>query len=208
MKTQIITLLCCILCNWAIAQQQPNTIKVNARVVYVDPEPTFKATVSISSAFSSFDNDMMSLNQMKEHFKKTLEDNGLSWNNIKKHKGTFGFETMGYKKEGAIYEYETSSAEAMKIFLNIKLPILYRLDATSVIELDNQEAEKITRMALEKAAKKATFLTKAMKRQLGKILSIEQDIGDLVGKPFATTLYYDRIPGEFFYDVTVVYELK
>ena len=208
MKTQIITLLCCLLCSWVMAQQQPNTIKVNARVVYVDPEPTFKATVSISSAFSSFDNDMMSLTQIKEHFKKTLEDNGISWNAIKEHEGTFGFETMGYKKEGAIYEYNTSSAEAMKIFLNIRLPILYRLDATSVIELDSQEAEKITLMALEKASKKATLLTKAMKRELGKIISIEQNIGDMVGKPFSTTLYYDRIPGEFFYDVSVVYELK
>ncbi len=208
MKTQVITLLCCIICNWAIAQQQPNTIKVSARVVYVDPEPTFKATVSISSAFSSFDNEMMGLVQVKEHFKKTLEDNGISWNTIKEHEGTFGFETMGYKKEGAIYEYETSSADAMKVFLNISLPFLYRLDATSVIELDSQEVEKITQMALEKAYKKAALLTKVMKRQLGKIISIEQNIGDLVGKPFATTLYYDRIPGEFFYDVTVVYELK
>ena len=208
MKTQVITLLSCILCSWAIAQQQPNTIRVNAKTVYVDPEPVYKAEISLSAAYSGSENNMMSLNQMKELFKKTLEEAGLSWKNIKEHDGLFGFETMGFKQEGVIYEYKTASVKEMKRFLNIKMPILQSLDAASSIELNSQEADKIIQMTLDKSYKKATLLAKAMKRKVGKIISISENTGSLIGKPYDTSLYYDRTPGEFYYDLMVVYELK
>lgn len=208
MKTQVITLLSCILCGLAIAQQQPNTIKVSAKTVYVDPEPTYNAEVSLSAAYAGSDNNMMTMNQMKAHFKKTFEESGLSWESIKEHDGPFGFETMGFKQEGVIYKYKTISVEEMKKFLNIKMPILQRQDITSSIELDPQEAEKIIQMTLDKSYKKAALLAKAMKREIGKVISISENTGSLIGKPYATSLYYDRTPGEFYYDLVVVYELK
>lgn len=210
MKNQIITILCFILSYGAIAQPQPNTIEVSSRVIYVDPEPTYKAVVSISSAFSAFVEDKMTLNEMTAHFKNTLEKSGLSWENVKEHPGTFGFESMGYPKEGIIYVYETVSVEEMKKFLNIRMPILQSLDMASWIELDALEVDKIIKMALDKNYKKATLLAKAMKREVGAIISTTENIGDILseGKPYPTTLYYNREPGEFYYDLTTVFELK
>ena len=199
-----------MLCYGAISQQQPNTIKVTSRVIYVDPEPTYKAQVTLSSAFSAFKNHEMTLKEMKEDFKNTLEKSGLSWENVKEHTGAFGFETMGYQKEGIIYEYQTLSVEEMKKFLNIRMPILQSLDMISWIELDNEEVETIIQMALDKNHKKAALLAKAMKRKVGTIISISENIGDILseGKPYPTALYYNREPGEFYYDLTVVFELK
>ena len=210
MKTQIISILCCILCYGAIAQQQPNTIKVTSRVIYVDPEPTYKAQVSISSVSSTYKNYEMTLNELKELFKTTLEKSGLSWENVKEHSGTFGFETLGYQQEGIIYEYQTLSVEEMKKFLNIRMPILQSLNMASWIELDNQEVEKIIQMALDKNYKKAALLAKAMKRKVGSIISASENVGDILseGKPYPTALYYNREPGEFYYDLTVVFELE
>lgn len=191
----------------AIAQEQPHTIKVNARVIYIDPDPTYKADISLSTAFSSYDKNVLSLDQMVERFKKSVTENGLSWNDIKEYPGVFGFETMGYNKEGIIYQYETKSAENMKQFLSLQLPIINRLDMSSTIEISSEEAAKITQMALDKALKQATLLAKTAKRQVGAVLAIKEN-GGLFGKPYGISLHYNRPPGEFYYDVEVTYELK
>ncbi|WP_339917968.1 hypothetical protein [Yeosuana marina] len=207
MKTSIHLLAFCLICNWAVAQAQSKTIKVSSKIVYIDPDPVFKADVSLSNAFSSFDNNMMNLDQIKAYFKKSLEENGLSWKNVKEHPGTFGFETMGYQKPGVIYEYETKSVEDMKRFLNIKLPILQPLSASSTIEIDHEEAQKIAQMAFDKAFKKANLLAKTLNKQVGDILIVEEN-SSLLDKPYSVALFYDRPPGEFFYDIVVTYELK
>lgn len=207
MKISILLFAFCTIYNWAAAQVQPKTIRVSSRVVYIDPDPIFSAEVSLSNAFSSYNNNMMNLDQLKAYFKKTLEENGLSWQNIKEHSGTFGFETMGYQKPGIIYEYETKSVEDMKQFLNIELPILQRLNASSTIEIDKEEAQRITQMAFNKALKKASLLAKTFNKKVGDILKVEEN-SSLADKPYTVALYYDRPPGEFFYDIVVTYELK
>lgn len=191
----------------AKAQEQANTITVSARVIYIDPDPTFKADISLSTAFSSYDKNVLSLEQMVEHFKKSVTDIGLSWADVKEYPSDFGFETMGYNKEGIIYQYETKSVEDMKRFLNLQIPTMNRLDMRSSIEIDPQEAAKITKMALDKALGQATLLAKTAKRQVGAILAIEEN-GGVLDKPYAVALYYNRPPGEFYYDVKVTYVLK
>ncbi|SIS39265.1 hypothetical protein SAMN05421766_101416 [Zobellia uliginosa] len=207
MKTQSITLLLLFLCSLSMAQQQPNTIKVNARVTYIDPEPVFRADISLTDSYSDQSINKMQIDQMRAHFKKLIEDNGLSWKDIKEHPGIFGFETMGYNKEGIIYQYETKSAENMRQFLKIKSPLIQSLNMTSNIHIDNNEAEKITQMAFDKSYEKASLLAKTMHKDLGDIISVQEN-GSVYGKQYGVSLYYDRPPGEFYYDIAVTYELK
>ncbi|OWW26652.1 hypothetical protein [Zobellia galactanivorans] len=190
-----------------MAQQQPNTIRVSARAIYIDPDPVFKADVSLTDSYSDQSINKMQIDQMRAHFKKIIEDNGLSWNDIKEHPGTFGFETMGYNKEGIIYQYKTKSAENMKQFLKIKSPLIQSLNMTSNIQIDDREAEKITQMAFDKSYKQASLLAKTMNKDLGNILSVQEN-GSVFGKQYGVSLYYDRPPGEFYYDIMVTYELK
>lgn len=209
MKTPTITVLllctCLMVCCPSIAQQPNNTIKVNARVTYIDPNPTYKAVVSLSNT-SNYDYDSMNVTELKERFKKSVTESGLSWAGIKEHPGTFGFETMRYNKEGILYLYETKSVEGMKRFLNIKLPILQNLEMSSTVEIDSQEAEKITQMALDKAFKQATLLANKAKKKLGDIVALKEH-GGLFDKPYQVSLYYNRPPGEFFYEIEVTYEI-
>ncbi|MBD0777598.1 hypothetical protein HPE56_07320 [Maribacter sp. ANRC-HE7] len=210
MKTPTITVLllctCLLVCCPSIAQQLPNTIKVTSRVIYIDPDPTYKAVISLSNT-SNYEYDSMSVAELKERFKKRVEESGLSWDSIKEHPGTFGYETMRYNKEGALYLYETKSAEGMKQFLNIKLPILQILDMSSSIEIDSGEAEKITQMAMDTSFKQATLLANKAKKKLGGIVALKEN-GGLFNKPYRVNLYYDRPPGEFYYDIEVTYEIQ
>ncbi|WP_157491678.1 P-loop NTPase family protein [Maribacter thermophilus] len=210
MKTSTITALllctCLFVCSSLFAQQLANTIKVTARIIYIDPDPTYKATISLSNP-SSYDYDYVSLAELKERFKKRVEESGLSWSSIKEHPFTFGYETMRYNKEGALYLYETKSVEEMKQFLNIKLPILQVLDMSSAIVIDDKEVEIITQMALDKSFKQATLLAKNAKKKLGGIIALKEN-GALFNKPYEVSLYYDRPPGEFYYDMEVTYEIQ
>lgn len=210
MKTSTITALllctCLFVCSSLFAQQLANTIKVTARIIYIDPDPTYKATISLSNP-SSYDYDYVSLAELKERFKKKVEESGLSWSSIKEHPGTFGYETMRYNKEGALYLYETKSVEEMKRFLTIKLPILQVLDMSSAIVIDDKEVEIITQMALDKSFKQATLLAKNAKKKLGGIIALKEN-GALFNKPYEVSLYYDRPPGEFYYDMEVTYEIQ
>lgn len=63
-------------------------------------------------------------------------------------------------------------------------------------------------MTLDKTYKKAALLGATMKMKIGKVISIKENIGSPICKPYATSLYYGRAPEEFYYDFVVVYELK
>lgn len=207
MKKQLVTLLSYILCHWAIAQQKPNTIEVSARTIYVDPEPIFTSEV-ILNRDTSLDPNAMTLDEIRENFKKVLAKNDLPWKNIKEHKGVFNYEAVGFGQEGILYSYKTTSIKEIKRFMAIKFPMLQKLRTTSSIEIDSEEAEEIIRITLDKTHKQAILLAKAMRRTIGKISSISTDTKELIGKPYETTLNYYRPPGEFFYDIEVTYELK
>jgi len=206
MKKLILTLISLTFCTLITAQEK-NTIKVSSRVIYIDPDPTFQADVALSGTHLLKDNNKIEFDSIKQDFKNKIEENQLSWTNVKEYPGAFGFETMGYNSLGIIYQYETKSASDMKRFLNIRLPTLTRLDVRSIIEIDLQEAKKITQMGYDKSLKQATLLAKTMKKQVGAIIAVEEN-GSLFAKPYAVGLYYNRPPGEFYYDIEVTYELK
>jgi len=206
MKKLILTLVSLTFCV-LIEAQEKNTIKVNSRILYIDPSPTFTADIALNGTFLIKDDNKTELDKIKQDFKNAVEENGLSWADVKEYPGTFGYETMGYNTLGIMYQYETKSVEDMKRFLNIRLPSLTRLDIRSTIEIDEHEAEKITQMAYDKALKQATLLAKPIKKQVGEIIAVEEN-GGLLSKPYAVTVYYSRPPGEYFYDIEVTYELR
>lgn len=198
MRIKIITFLLSIIYYGVIAQVQQSTVKVTSRVVYIDPTPIFKAEVSMSNAFSGAVNTVIGLEELKSQFRKIITDSALSWSNVKENPGTFGFESMGYNNmEGIIYEYQTKSVDEMKRFLNIKSPILQRLDASSTIEIDDEEAQKITQMAFDEALKKATLLANTLHKKVGAIIAVEEN-GSLSSKPYSVSLYYSRPPRGIF----------
>ena len=202
----IVYILLAFLPLMGMAQEKSTTIKVSAKAVHIDPSPIYKSTVSLSSAFASYATDGIDLGQLKSNYKKALESHGFAWNEIKETPYEFGFETMGYDKEGAVYEFTTTSAEKMRTFLGIKSLGIQRLNAIAILEIDPDEARSLSEMALKDATAKATAIALALGKQLGPIEVVEDN--QFTGKQIETSIYYDRPVGEYVYTLQVVFATK
>ena len=188
------------------SQEKTTAIKVSARAVHMDRTPTFKATLSLSPVFSSYVADGMDLEQLKSHFRKALETKGIAWEEPKETPYEFGFETMGYDKDGAVYEFTTTSVEKMRAFLGIKSLGLQRLNAIALFEIDEAEAKTLYQSAMQDARSKAAAIAKTLDKELDDVLIAEDT--QYVGKQVETTIYYDRPVGEFIYSLLVTFSTK
>jgi len=184
--------------------QENTTIKVSAQVIHIDSSPTYKATMSLSPAYSSYGANDMSLEELKSHYKNALESKGIPWDEVKETPYEFGFETMGYDKEGAIYEFTTTSTEKMRTFLRTKSLGLQRLNIIAILEIDAEESKNLYEAALKDARTKATTIATALGKNLGDIVVIEDN--QYMGKQVETSIFYDRPVGEYIYSLQVVYK--
>jgi len=162
--------------------------------------------MSLSTAFSSYAADGMDLDQLKSHYKKALENNGIAWAEIKETPYGFGFETMGYDKEGVVYEYTTTSTDKMRTFLSIKSLGVQRLNAIAILEIDQEESKKLYETALKNAQTKAASIAATLGKELGDILTIEDN--QYIDQQVETSIFYDRPVGEYIYSLQVVFETK
>jgi len=199
----LVYLIITLLPFMGFSQDQITTIKVSARAIHIDPSPTYKATVSLSTVFSSYAVDGMDLPQLKSHYQKALESKGISWNELKETPYEFGFETMGYDKEGAVYEFTTTSTEKMRAFLGIKSMGLQRLNAIALFEIDVEEAKTLYESALQDARIKAEAIAKTLGKKLGEVMIVEDN--QYIGKQLETAIYYDRPAGEYIYTLQVTF---
>nr|WP_288977448.1 SIMPL domain-containing protein [uncultured Allomuricauda sp.] len=206
MKQLLYVLLVVMMPSVMAAQEQSATIKVLARAIHVDSSPTYKATVSISPAYSSYASDGMDFEELRSLYQKALELQGISWKEIKERPYEFGFETMGYDKEGAIYEFSTSSIEKMRTFLTIKSLGLQRLNSVAVIKIDENAAKLLYGKAMEDARKKASLIALTLGKELGDVITVEDN--QYLNEQVETSIYYDRPVGEYIYSLQVIFETK
>lgn len=207
MKKTILLITILLLPLLLIAQQQTTTIKVSARSVLIDSSPEFKATVALSSSYSSLPAEMTTLEILKKKYKSALKANDISWSNLKKDSNGFGYESMGYGKDGIIYEYRTKSVEKMKKFLKTKSLGMQMINYSSIITIDEEEAAKLSETALASAKARAVIIAAAMGKELGDIKEIE-DLNNRYGEEVESSIYYDRPIGEYFYMINVIFTVK
>lgn len=206
MKQLLYVLLVVMMPSVIAAQEQSATITVLARAIHLDSSPTYKATVSISPAYSSYASDGMDFEELRSLYQKALELQGISWKEIKERPYEFGFETMGYDKEGAIYEFSTSSIEKMRTFLTIKSLGLQRLNSVAVIKIDENAAKLLYGKAMEDARKKASLIALTLGKELGDVITVEDN--QYLNEQVETAIYYDRPVNEYIYSLQVVFETK
>lgn len=190
-----------------IAQRPPAVIKVSARAVYIDPSPIFKATVTVSSTYSSLPEEMVTLEKLKKKFKEALQEKNIPWSDLKENPNDFGYETLSYPKEGVIYEYVTTSISSMKKFLEIKSLGLQQLNSVCIINIDANEAKKLIEIALKKAKERALIIAEALGKQLGDIQEVE-DLNNRWGEEVESSLYYDRPAAEYIHMINAIFTIK
>lgn len=189
-----------------ISQEKNTTIKVSARAVHTDPTPTYKTTVSLSTAFSSYVADGMDLEELKSRYKKALESNNISWSELRENPYGFGFETMGYDNDGVIYEFTTTSTEKMRAFLKTRSQGVQRLNTMAVLDIDPEESKKLYETALKDAKTKASTIATTLGKELGNILLIEDS--QYIDKQVETTIFNDRPVGVYIHFLQVVFAVK
>ena len=207
MKKVLFSTLVLFLPLLMIAQRSHAVIKVSARAVHIDPSPIFKATVTVSSTYSSLPEEMVTLEKLKKKFKEALHEKGIPWSDLKENPNDFGYETLSYPKEGAIYVYTTSSVSSMKKFLEIKSLGLQQLNSVCTIKIDANEAQKLSEIALKKAKERASIIAKAMGKQLGDIQEVE-DLNNRWGQQVENSLYYDRPAAEYIYMINAIFTVR
>ncbi|AWX44617.1 hypothetical protein HME9304_01620 [Flagellimonas maritima] len=189
---------------FGFGQKQPS-IQVIGRAVHIDKTPMFKGSVTLSSAYSSLPSETFTLSQMKEKYDAALKSNGISLAQLKEDK--FAYESLGYDKEGTIYEFETSTLEDFRKFMKSKSFGVQRLQFDQVITLDEEEIASLSKKAFENAKKKAEAMTKNIELDLGKVISID-DNRNYLDEEIIRGLYYDKPLGHFQYEVVVTFALK
>ena len=189
------------------AQQSPTIIKVSARALHIDSSPEFRAIVSLSNAYSSLPAEMTTLKILKKQYKEALEAKGISWSDLKENPYDFGYETMFYGKEGAIFEFRTTSIEKMKTVLTVESLGMQLVKSVSVITIDNEEAAILSQQALARCKERASVIANTMGKELGDIIEIE-DLNNRWGEEVETHLYYENSPAEYIYMLNVIFSVK
>jgi len=207
MKKTIFLITILLLPLIIVSQQQTTTIKVSARSVLIDSSPEFKATVALSSSYSSLPAEMTTLEILKKKYKEALKAHDISWSKLKKDPNGFGYESMGYGKDGIIYEYRTKSVEKMKKFLKTKSLGMQMINYSSIITIDEEEAAKLSETALANAKARALIIAATMGKELGDIQEI-QDLNNRYGEEVESSIYYDKPIGEYFYMINVIFTVK
>ncbi|NHF60298.1 hypothetical protein FK220_013170 [Flavobacteriaceae bacterium TP-CH-4] len=157
-----ISLLFILLPMLVMSRQNKAIIKVSGHAVHIDPTPSFNAIVSLSGSYSNFPSEVVGLEEMKIRYREALKKAGISWDTLKESPNDFGYETLGYEKEGTIYEYRTTSVLEMKKFLTIKTFGLQHLRSFARFAIDAHEVKRLNELALANAKDKAVAIAAAM----------------------------------------------
>ena len=205
MKKIMISLLCIALGTFTYAQEQ-ESIKISANVIHKDATPTFRATVTLGSGYSSLPTEVMNLDLLKKRYKEELENAGFQFEALQENPNGFGYETLAQKQKGTVYTFTTTTMETMRKFMQIRPLGVESIYVVGIIEIDAQETTKLVKLALAQARKKALAIALGMNRNLGKIIQVE-DIGNRWGETIETSIYYDRPADECRYTLDVTFEL-
>lgn len=207
MQKYIYLVLVVLLPFFSIAQETPTTIKVSARAVHIDDSPIFKAVISLSNAYTSLPTEMTTLQILKQQYKEALKTKGISWSDLKENPSDFGYETMGYGKEGTLYEYRTKSIKKMITFLGVKSLGMQLTTYVSLFTVDDKEAKLLSQKALKGAKARALIIAETMGKELGDIQEIE-DLNNRWGEEIETHLYHDNPTGQYVYMLNVIFKVK
>ncbi|MGB5555994.1 MAG: SIMPL domain-containing protein [Flavobacteriaceae bacterium] len=184
--------------------QEAATIKTIGRALFKDPAPKFMGATLISASFANHQGEPTDLPNLMSKYDEALKRNGLSLAQLEENK--LRYDLLGYKEQGTMYIYETTSIGNLQKFLVSHSYGAQRSDFGYTIVFDTPKAAELAREAIDNARRKADAIAKKMGSLLGPIVSVEDNNSPDI--PIDRALYNDNKVGEYEYDVTVVFALK
>lgn len=204
---KIIQTILCITCSTLVFAQERPTIKISTNVTHSDTSPIYKASITIGSGYSSLPAEVMKFETLKQRYKGELENAGFQFESLVENPNGFGYETLAQKKEGAVYEYTTTSLEKMRKFMQIRPLGVESIYVVSQIELDAKETQELAKKAIAQARTKAAAIAAGMGKKLGEIVGVD-DVVNRWGTIIETSIYHDRPANECKYSLDVTFELQ
>jgi len=116
----------------------------------------------------------------------------------------FGYLTIGFRKEGKLFTFETTSKEEYKKVLSVSLDGTQIYSKYLVYKLSTNTEIELSKRAIENAKQKAEIITKSTNKKIGDIITISDNNNR---NEIKEVLYFDNLDEKGLYDVTVRFEL-
>lgn len=182
------------------SQEIPH-IKTVGKTTIIDKDVYFEGKISLSTTYGD---QSLSLKQIKENFNQEFHKKGLNFANLTENKTGYNA-FYGYKSKGVILTFKTKNYNNFLKFLSSDVYGVQKLTYGAFVSLSDKETEIAFTKALKNARNKAEVIAKSTQQKVGKILSIDDN--NLINSPMYNSVYYDRNPAEYIYQIIVTFEL-
>ncbi len=209
MKKLILFIAFITITTMTFAQDNRSYIEVTGVVEFEKLVEKYIAKVIVSKELiynshtgSSTDTLVTTIDALTETYFKKLT--AVNFNTKKLNEDRFGYLTTGFRKEGKLFVFETTSKEEYMKLLSVN-----SLDGTQiynryvVYKLTSNIAAKLAKKAIENAKQKAVFVAKSANKKIGDIITIS----DNNQNESKEVLYYDNLGDKGLYQVVVRFEL-
>ncbi len=185
-----------------MAQQSKPYIEVTGIARFDKPVKKYAIgiVVSLGLVYESSDSTT-TLKMLKDEYFEKLTKANFDTEKLKENK--FGYLGIGFKKEGALYMFETTSKEECMKIMSVNLDGTQIYSKYSIYELSQDRATQLAKEAIEKAKAKAVLVANSRGKKIGDILAIT----DTNSSKERETIYYDYTDEKGHYRVVVRYEL-
>lgn len=205
MKKLVLVGLLLPIVSFTYAQQIASaSIEVTGTAYFVPTEFVYTTQVVLSQDFLyDYYRKEQSLAEIKATYFQKIAAAGIDPKEFEEN--TMGYLSLGYKKDGVLLLFDTTSKTVIeKILANITPGA--RVSTTYVeTRLTITKMQELATAAINKAREKAQKIAKTQNLNIGPIFKITDHQQDKIASYNATTIYNKKNP--YPYSVTVVFEL-
>ncbi len=208
MKKLILFIAFIAITTMTFAQGNKSYIEVTGVVEFEKSVEKYIAKVIVSKdliydshADSSTDTLATTIDVLTEKYLKKLTAANFDTKKLKEDR--FGYLTAGFRKEGKLFVFETTSKEEYMKLLSVNFDGTQVYNRYAVYKLTQDIATALAKKAIEKAKHKAQLVAKSTNRKIGDIITIS----DNNRNESKEVLYYDNVDDTGLYQVIVRFEL-
>ncbi|MFP2995587.1 SIMPL domain-containing protein [Spongiivirga sp. MCCC 1A20706] len=186
----------------SMTAQERNSIHLIERMRYVDPNPSFKASVVVSSYYANYNNNSVNTAELISQFEEKLIKNDINPEDLEKDET--GYISLALGKEGMLYHYKTTSQKKLFKLISINTLGSSRLNYDYIAKLSPTAEGNLIKKAVEKARIRAQEMASTFDKKVGGVIKLQTNYD---GGDWIRGIFRDTVIGEMVIDVQVDFEL-
>ena len=208
MKKLILFIAFIAITTMTFAQDNRSYIEVTGIVEFEKPVKKYIAKVIVAKELiydshegSSTETSATTIDALTDKYFKKLT--AVNFDTKKLNEDKFGYLTTGFRKEGKLFIFETTSVKEYVKLLSVNLDGIQIYNRYAVYKLSTNAATEIAKQAIENAKQKAKLVANSSNKKIGDIIVIS----DNNQNESKEVLYYDNLDDKGLYQVIVRFEL-